>query len=184
LRLPLENTQALREQGLVYEKAIPLGPGQHEVRLAVRDVRTALLGNATVGIEIPDRQAHPLSLSSIFLSADDGAPEGQRTLTDVQVPKRFTRQQGLHYLVYVYRPDAVLEPAEVTVQAQLWSGDKLQGVGPSHNVAFTETEASVSRQAERIALQPLAPGSYELRIVVKGREASERAERRVIFTLE
>ena len=184
LRLPLENTQALREQGLVYEKAIPLGPGQHEVRLAVRDVRTALLGNATVGIEIPDRQAHPLSLSSVFLSADDGAPEGQRTLTDVQVPKRFTRQQGLHYLVYVYRPDAALEPAEVTLQAQLWSGDKLQGVGPSHNVAFTETEASVSRQAERIALQPLAPGSYELRIVVKGREASERAERRVTFTLE
>ena len=184
LRLPLENTQALREQGLVYEKAIPLGPGQHEVRLAVRDVRTALLGNASVGIEIPDRQAHPLSLSSVFLSADDGAPEGQRTLTDVQVPKRFTRQQGLHYLVYVYRPDAALEPAEVTLQAQLWSGDKLQGVGPSHNVAFTETEASVSRQAERIALQPLAPGSYELRIVVKGREASERAERRVTFTLE
>ncbi|HVQ31153.1 MAG TPA: hypothetical protein VMV21_16285, partial [Vicinamibacteria bacterium] len=101
------------------------------------------------------------------------------------VHKRFRRPQGLHYLVYVYRPDATAgEAAEVTLQAQLWSGDKLQGVGPSHKVAFAEPEASVSRQAERIALEPLAPGSYELRIVVKGREASERVERSVTFTLE
>ena len=151
----------------------------------MRDVRTALLGNANAGIEIPDRQAHPLSLSSVFLSADDGAPEGQRTLTDVQVQKRFTRQQGLHYLVYVYRSDAAArEPAEVTLQAQLWSGDKLQGVGPSHKVAFADPGTPVPRQAERIALDALAPGTYELRIVVKGREATERAERRVTFTLE
>lgn len=185
LRLPLENTQALREQGLAYEKAVALGPGHYEVRLAVRDVRTALLGNASAEIEIPDRQVHPVSLSSIFLSADDGAPEGQRTLTDVQVRKRFKAPQGLHYLVYVYRSDAAArEPAEVTLQAQLWSGDKLQGVGPSHKVAFADPGAPVPRQAERIALDALAPGTYELRIVVKGSPAAERAERRVTFTLE
>ena len=186
LRLPLQNAQSFREQGLLYENATPLAPGRYEVRLAVRDVRTALLGNASGGIEIPDRNAQPLSLSSVFLNADDGGPvESGTKLTDVQVEKRFGRKQGLHYLVYVYRSDAAgMEPAEVTLQAQIWSGDKLQGVGPTHPVAFAEAGAPSPRQAERIALEPLAPGDYELRIVANDRKSAARAERRVAFTLE
>ena len=186
LRLPLQDAQAFREQGLLYEKATALGPGHYEVRLAVRDVRTALLGNASGAIEIPDRNARPLSLSSVFLNADDGIPaEGEAKLTDVQVDKRFGRKQGLHYLVYVYRSDIVAtEPPDVTLQAQIWSKDKLQGVGPTHQVAFAEAGVPSPRQAERIALEPLDPGEYELRIVVKDRSSALSAERRVTFTLE
>ena len=44
LKLPLENSQAFREQGLLYEKAMALAPGPYQVRLAVREGRASLLG--------------------------------------------------------------------------------------------------------------------------------------------
>lgn len=190
LNLPLENPQPFREQGLLYEKALAVGPGTYQVRLAVREGRASLLGTASEWIEIPDRNARPLSLSSIFLKADAGRPPGSEdgggaSLEDVQVEKHFKRPQGLHYLVYVYRSDAATrETADVVVQAQVWRGGRLMGVGPTHKVVFPEPGAPPPRQAERIATEPLDPGQYELRIVATDRATSQKATERVAFTLE
>ena len=76
------------------------------------------------------------------------------------------------------------EPADVTLQAQVWAGDKLMGVGPTHKVAFAEPGAAAPRQAERIALEPLPPGEYELRIVATDRKVGQKAVGRVTFTHE
>ena len=188
LNLPLENTQVFREQGLLYEKALAVGPGTYQVRLAVREGRASLLGTASEWVEIPDRNKQPLSLSSVFLKADDGRPpaNGATSLEDVQVEKRFKRPQGLHYVVYVYRSAAAsLEPADVVVQAQVWQrAGRLIGVGPTHKVVFPEPGAPPPRQAERIATEPLDPGSYELRIVATDRATGQKATERVAFTLE
>lgn len=187
LKLPLENFQALRREGLLYEKAVPLSPGTYLVKLAVRAGGGGLLGSAAEWVEVQDRSAQPLSLSAVFLKADDGPPrEGEpMNLQDMQVEKRFKQRQGLHYLVYVYRPEASAgEPADVIVQAQVWVGEKVVGAGPSHPVAFGGPGDPPPRQAERIALEPLGLGPYELRIVATDRRTGARAVRRLHFMVE
>jgi VWFA-related protein len=193
LKLPLENAQPFRERGLLYEKALAVGPGTYQVRLAVRESRGGLVGTATEWVQIPDRNARPLSLSSIFLKADDGQVpvqhgadgSGAALLEDVQVEKRYQRRQGLHYLVYVYRSDAAAQEAgDVVIQAQVWRGSRLMGVGPTHKVVFPEPGGPPPRQAERIALAPMDPGEYELRLVANDRARGHQAQERVPFTIE
>jgi VWFA-related protein len=187
LKLPLENFQTVRREGLLYEKAVALRPGRYLVKLVVRDPSSGLLGNAAEWVEIPDRNARPLSLSAAFLKADNAPPRPGESpaLEDVQVEKRFKRSQGLHYVVYVYRSDAATATlADVVLQAQVWSGDKLVGVGPSHRVTFGGADAPPPRLAERIALEGLGVGAFELRLVAMDEATGEKAVRRTPFTIE
>lgn len=183
LKLPLENPQPLREQGLFYEKALALGPGTYQMRLGVRGSGGSLLGSATEWVVIPDRGARPLTLSSIFLQRDDGRENSP--LEDVQVEKRFKRPQGLNYVVYLHRSDSAGNgKADVVMQAQVWRGDRLLGAGPAHKVVFPAPGGPPPSQAERIATEPLDPGAYELRIVANDRGRGEKATGRVAFTVE
>ena len=162
-------------------------PGRYLVKLVARDPSSGLLGNAAEWVEIPDRNARPLSLSAAFLKADNAPPQPGESpaLEDVQVEKRFKRSQGLHYVVYVYRSDAAASlPAEVVLQAQVWSGEKLVGVGPSHTVAFGGADAPPPRVAERIALGGLGVGAFELRLVAVDKSTGEKAVRRTPFTIQ
>lgn len=157
------------------------------MKLVVRDGGSGLLGNAAEWVEVPDRNARPLTLSAAFLKADNAPPKAGEdiALEDVQVDKRFRRGQGLHYLVYLYRSDAAAaSPADVVLQAQVWSGDKLMGVGPTHKVAFGAGDAPPPRQAERIALEGLGAGTFELRLVATDKATGEKATRRTTFTVE
>ena len=187
LKLPLDNFQAVRREGLLYEKAVALRPGRYLVKLVVRDPSSGLLGNAAEWVDVPDRNARPLSLSAAFLKADNAlpAPGEDTVLEDVQVEKRFKRSQGLHYVVYVYRSDtATATLADVVLQAQVWSGEKLVGVGPSHKVAFGGADAPPPRLAERIALDRLGVGAFELRIVAQDKTTGDKAVRRTPFSIE
>ena len=177
LKLPLESFQAMRREGLLYEKAVALRPGRYLVKLVARDPSSGLLGSGAEWVDIPDRNAGPLSLSAAFLKADNAPPQPGESpvLEDAQVGKHFKRSQGMHYVVYVYRSDsAAAAPADVVLQAQVWSGQKLVGVGPSHKVAFGGADAPPPRLAERIALDGLGMGAFELRLVAVDRVTGQR----------
>jgi VWFA-related protein len=189
LKLPSADYETLKRGGLLYEKAVTLRPGRYLVKLVARNPGSGLLGNAGVWVEVPDRNSRPLSLSGAFLKADNATlqPGEQAALEDVQVEKRFKRGQGLHYVVYVYRSDqaaAAAAPGEVVVQAQVWSGDKLMGVGPKHKVAFGAADAPPPRVAERIALEGLGAGVFELRLVAMNGVTGHKAVRRMPFTID
>jgi hypothetical protein len=157
------------------------------VKLVARSPISGLLGSAAAWVDVPDRNARPLSLSAAFLKADSAMPQPSEpaALEDVQVEKRFKRGQGLHYVVYVYRSDqAAAVPSDIVVQAQVWSGDKLIGVGPKHKVAFGDADAPPPRVAERIALEGLGAGAFELRLVALDESTGDKATRRTQFTIE
>ena len=46
LKLPLESFQAMKRDGLLYEKAVALRPGRYLVKLVARDPSSGLLGVA------------------------------------------------------------------------------------------------------------------------------------------
>lgn len=193
LNLTAESYVRTVAEGLTLQKSVPLPPGLYQVRLAAREASRSLLGSVSQWVEIPDVEARPLTLSGVFLLADmpveaAPAPESteqapsvpERAVADVQIDKTFGPGQGLHYVVHVYTP-ATLASGTVTLQAQVWQGQKLIGVTPKHELA----DAPEGRRfGERIALDAFRPGEYELRVLVTGAAADQKAERRVRFRVE
>ena len=93
----------------------------------------------------------------------------ERAVADVQIDKSFGPGQGLHYAVHVYTPSTA-PPGPVTLQAQIWQGQKLVGVTPKHELA----DAPEGRRwSERIGLEAFPPGDYELRVVATGAGRAE-----------
>lgn len=182
LSLTEETYRRATREGLVVQKTLPLAPGRYQVRMAAREATRSLLGSASGWVEIPDVSARPLTLSSVFLLADAG--EGAADLTDVQVDRRFRRGQGLHYVVHVYAaapggPEAL----GATLQAQVWHAGRLVGVTAKHPLA-AGPGGNAAKWSERIALSGFAPGAYELRVLVAGRDPGTSAQRRVLFQVE
>jgi VWFA-related protein len=187
--------------GLTLQRTVPLPPGLYQVRLAAREASRSLLGSTSLWVEIPDVEARPITLSSVFLLADmlveapppevatkeepggaaapSGPPQQQRVVADVQIDKTFGPGQGLHYAVHVYcSPDN--SAASVTLQAQLWQGKKLVGVTPKHELP---NDPQGRKWSERIGIEGFPPGEYELRVVASDSVTGRKTERRVSFRI-
>jgi VWFA-related protein len=191
LDLAPDTYERLLRDGLRFQKTLALKPGLYQVRLVVREGRSARIGTTSRWVEIPDLGHAGLTLSSLFLlsEADRGAASEATApaapgLRDVQARRRFLPGQNLYYVVYVYNPalDAA-GGADVVLQAQVWSGGKLQGVSPVEPVAVAPREEAPRPVTGRVTLEGLPSGDYELRVVVVDRKADANALRRVPFTI-
>jgi VWFA-related protein len=189
LNLTAENYVGTIGEGLNLLRSVPLSPGQYQVRLAAREASRSLLGSASQWVEIPDLDAQPLTLSSVFLLADapmKARPEAkpgdapERAVTDAQVGKVFRPGQGLHYTVQLYT-SSQSRPGPVTLQAQVWRGAKLVGVTGKHEL---EDAPGGRKWSERISLEAFPPGEYELRVLATDPGTGAKAERRVGFRVE
>jgi hypothetical protein len=189
LNLTAENYVGTVGEGMSLLRSVPLPPGQYQVRLAAREASRSLLGSASEWVEIPDLDAQPLTLSSVFLLADAPIKPGpdakpgdapERAVTDAQVGKVFRPGQGMHYTVQLYTSSKA-KAGPVTLQAQVWRGSKLVGVTPKHEL---EDAPGGRKWSERISLDAFAPGDYELRVVASDPGAGAKAERRVGFRVE
>jgi hypothetical protein len=189
LNLTPANYEQLLKEGLRYQKSVALKPGLYQVRLVARESSSSRVGSAFQWIEVPDLKAGTLALSSVFLYAEAtaaGAPSpapaaGTAGLRDVQAVRRFPPGASLYYRLYAYNPsrDAAGQ-TDVVLQSQVWAAGKLQGTSPVEPVAFAEPTQAVSG---RITLEGLAPGEYELRVLLVDRKANANVLRRVSFTV-
>jgi VWFA-related protein len=189
---PDEYERAL-QAGLQFRRRSPLDPGRYEVRLIVREPGLAPLGGAEQNVEIPDLGQGRLTLSGVFLSVSAGAtgslaPEGveaPETLRDAQVRRRFKRSEGVYFQVYVYNVQVDEKGAsDVVLQAQIRSGARLVAASKPQPVAFQQKDGVPLPQSNGMSLEGLAPGRYELRVVVVDRKASATAFRDIDFTVE
>ena len=138
---------------------------------------------------MPDLGAKKLTLSSLFVSATSGAPsgagEGQETLRDAQLLRHFKRSDTLYFQLYVY--NAVASEAGATdavLQAQIRAGKDLIAASEPQAVTLRQKDGRPLPQTSGMSLASLAPGAYELRVVVVDRKADATAFRSVDFTLE
>ena len=185
---PAEYDRAI-EEGLRYAHRLPLGPGRYEVRIVAREPSLAPSGGASQWLEVPDLDAKKLTLSSLFVSAAAGAPsgagEGQETLRDAQLLRRFSRSDTLYFQLYVYNAVASETGAtDAVLQAQIRSGKELIAASEPQPVTLQQKDGLPLPQTSGMSLAGLAPGAYELRVVVVDRKADATAFRSVDFTLE
>jgi hypothetical protein len=181
------------ETGLQYRQRSLLEPGRYEVRLIVREPALTPLGGTAQWVEIPDLGNGKLTLSGVFLSVSAGTPgspapdtaEGSETLHDAQVRRRFKRSEGVYFQLYVYNVLVDEKGAsDVVLQAQIRSGAKLVAASKPQPVTFQQMDGVPLPQSNGMSLEGLAPGSYELRIVVVDRKANATAFRNIDFTVE
>jgi VWFA-related protein len=185
---PAEYGRAV-EDGLRYAHRLPLKPGRYEVRIIAREPALAPLGGASQWLDVPDLGAKTLTLSSLFVSATSGASpgagEGQETLRDAQLRRQFTKSDTLYFQVYVY--NAVADPTgatDVVLQAQIRSGKDTIAASKPQAVTFQQKDGLPLPQGNGMSLESLAPGDYELRVVVVDRKANATAFRDVVFKLQ
>ncbi len=191
---PEAKERALRN-GLTYRKTLAVRPGFLQARIAVRADGSGNLGSASQWVEVPDLSRAALALSSILVLAegeDGGAapPTARGTLSfdrarRAEVSRRFSRDGHLDYLLVVYgrRKPGTASPLEVDVETQLLSGNSILTRSPRHPVS-AEGPAGLPVVTGRLRLDSLAPGDYELRLVVSNRSASASASRSLRFTVE
>jgi hypothetical protein len=181
--------EKLKETGIRFEASVPLKPGRYEIRMLALDPAHMPLGGAFRPIEIPDLTEKKLTLSSVFLSsvAGAGAAPGEPAATprDAQVQRRFKTSENLFFQVHVYNTARDGAGAsDVVLQAQVLSGGKLLFASKSRPALLQEKDGTPLPESDGMPLAGMAPGSYELRIVVSDRKANALASRSVDFTIE
>jgi len=180
-----------RKAGLGLQQQLFLEPGRYEVRIVVREPGQPPLGGAMREVEIPDLAKGTLTLSGLFLSssATSGTtvPESSEgeTIHGAQVLRRFKASETLYFQLYVYNvtPDDQ-GTTDVILQAQVRSGSKLVAASKPQPVTFQQKDGVPLPQSNGVGLQGLAPGTYELRVVVVDRKANTNAFRSTDFTVE
>jgi hypothetical protein len=192
-RFSLDLTRAEQEQavktGLRYQNRLALGPGAFEVRLIAREPTGTLIGGAAQRVEVPDLGTGKLALSSVFLSASAGTEtpaggEGE-ALRDVQTLRRFKPGDSLYFQLYVYNVVGASEGTSGAVlQAQILSGGKPIAASKPQPLVLQKRDGVPLPQSSGMSLEGLAPGRYDLRIVVVDGKANATAHRDVDFTLE
>jgi VWFA-related protein len=175
--------------GLRYQQALPLAPGRYQLRVLVRDGKGGVLGGGSEWVEIADLKEKKLTLSSVFLSPSTVAASAEHTAVpdapDAPAHPRFKSGDNVWFELYVYNPVTDTEGrADVVLQAQIRAGDQVVAASEPQPVTFQEKDGLPVPQTNGVSLQGLAPGSYQLRVVVVDRKASATAFRNVDFTLD
>jgi len=187
LDLPPAEYERATRTGIVYRQRLGVRPGRYEVRLVARAPRDAPLGGSAEWVEVPDLGEKKLALSGVFLSSAGpiSGPGGGETLRDAQAARHFARRESLYFQLYVYNPRRDDDGGtDVVLQAQIRSGAELVAASEPRPVTFQEKDGLPLPESNGMSLESLAPGGYELRVVVVDRKANATAHRTVDFTVE
>jgi len=154
---------------IFYNHHTPLTPGIYQVRVAARDDRSGRVGSAIQWIAIPDLTKSKLALSSVLLGGqvlEDKSKEGTPHV-QLSVDHSFPRMSQLGYWVFVYnaKRDAAGNP-QLTVQTQVLRDGQPVLSSPQRRVNSAGQDAERIPFGEELALKTLAPGKYDLKVIV------------------
>jgi VWFA-related protein len=184
LRLEDPDYQQARRVGMKYNRTLPLEPGAYEVRLAVRDERTGMLGSAFRWIEIPELEGGALALSDVFLLKS--APgEDDAQFVDVQALPRFVPADSLVYQLQVLNPNEdVSGNTALTIQVQVLEEGRVLASTPDTPIALAQLGGVPQAYTGRIRLEALRPGEYALQVSVTDHLVRTTLLKRVAFTVQ
>jgi VWFA-related protein len=189
--VPTSKKSENRRADILYNYQRKLKPGLYQLRIAVRDAKSARAGSVKQWLEIPDLSSGKLTLSSILLgeqSAEDNRREksigNALAGVDVSADRSFSRLSKIRYLVFVYNPlqdKAKNNIANITLQTQILRGGKVMLESPAKALSSEEQTPLRIPYAAEIPLKSLFPGQYELKIVVQDSTKKISASRSLSF---
>lgn len=163
---------------IFYNHHTPLASGIYQVRVAARDEKSGRVGSAIQWIVIPDLTKSQLTLSSVLLGGQVLEDKSKAGTPHVQlsVDHSFPRASQLGYWVFVYnaKRDANGNP-QLSVQAQVLRDGQPVLSSPQRRVNNVGPDAERIPFGEELALKTLAPGKYDLKIIVTDGVAGTRA---------
>ena len=158
--------EALRD-GLAYTLRIPIRrPGGYQVRFAVRDQHSGMLGSAGEFVEVGDMAGGAFALSGIVLRSDDGTasqasagPE-QIVLTPAQALRVYRPGTRLSYVYEVYNATS---PVQATTT--IWRGTEKVFAAPPDTLVNPPGGDPRFAAAGGVKLgEGLPPGGYVLQV--------------------
>jgi VWFA-related protein len=182
---PLEAGKS--DAGVIYNEHTPLAPGIYQVRVAARDEKSGLVGSAIQWVVIPDLAKRELATSSVLLGGQvlenannkDAGPQIQ-----LSVDHRFSRGARLGYWMFIYnaKRDAAGAPS-LTVQTQVMRDGRVMLSSPQRRVSQGGPDPERIPFGEELALQTLAPGTYDLRVTITDSLAGTSATQTIDFVV-
>lgn len=172
---------------VLYNEPAPLAPGIYQVRVAARDEKSGRVGSAMDWVVIPDLTKKQLTLSSLLLGGQvldrksnaDGAAQVQ-----LSVDHRFARSGKLGYWFFVYnaKRDAV-GATSLMIQSQVEHDGKVMLSSPQRKVNQAGPDPDRIPFGDELALQTLAPGTYDLRVTITDSMAGTSVTQMIDFVV-
>ena len=193
MNLDRADYERAKAEGVDFQHQFALDAGRYQIRVVVRDLDGKTVGGATQWVEIPNLADKKLALSSVFLASSPSAAPSTASNTpsdglaprDAHALRRFKRSDGLYFQFYVYNPAIDADGAsDALIQAQIWSQSKVEAASKPQPATLLVKDGVSIPQGNAMSLDSLAPGVYELRIVVVDRRANATASGAIDFTVK
>lgn len=202
--VPKRDIEKARKQGIVYYFSLPVKkPGPYQMRVAVRDKSTNLIGSASQFIEIPKLRKNRLMLSGLFIDnmsysewnasvrgtslSKEGIVEAEYSTPYADTAlRKFKRGTVLKYSFESYNAvqDKSRKPS-LEVRTRLFLGDVVayQGGVLKIDTENRQDPKSISATGAINLSEKLEPGFYTLQILVTDKNAKSEAMSFVQFEL-
>ncbi|HEX8174818.1 MAG TPA: VWA domain-containing protein [Pyrinomonadaceae bacterium] len=172
---------------VIYNYRTPLKPGLYQVRAAVRDDRSGIVGSNMQWIMIPDLSKRELSLSSLILGIESlkgGSTETEQVQWSVD--KKFAHGSHLRFMTFIYNAASVggAQPG-LYAQVQVYRDGKAIVSTPFKAVVMDAgvDPARIPFTAD-INLGSLQAGRYVLRVTVEDRAARKTISQQTPFDVQ
>jgi VWFA-related protein len=162
LRFRPEAAEMARREGLVLTLDLLATPGPYQVRAAVRDLSSGVIGSAAQFLELPDLKKDRPALSSIVMS---GAEAGTPAI------RQFRGGAAVAYAFIVYNPrlDASKQ-ASIAVDMNFYhDGVRLQTLPAGSDTTSQSPDGAVSMGGTLRLGDDMKPGIYALAVVAEDR---------------
>ena len=162
-QLNIDPAKAGGSGSIFYNHHTPLAPGIYQFRVAARDEKSGRVGSAIQWIVIPDLAKSHLTLSSVLL----GGQLLEDKYVQLSVNHTFPRASQMGYWLFVYnaKRDANGKP-QLTVQTQVLRDGQTVLSSPQRRVNDSGQDVERIPFGEELALNTLAPGKYDLKVIV------------------
>ena len=162
---------------VIYNNRSPVKPGIYQVRVAVRDNRSGILGSAMQWIVLPDLSKRQLALSSLIVGLES-AKDGQ---IQWSVDRKFAQRSHLKFMTFIYNSMDNNLAARVQVHR-----DGQIVLSTPFKTVVTDKQADSQRVPFNAAidLSGLQPGRYVLEVSVEDRTSQKTVSQHAVFYVQ
>jgi hypothetical protein len=194
--VPTELLQQASAGASIYQKSIPLPPGQFRLNVVAKDIVGGNMTNFEMALNVPRMEEDKLFASSLIL-ADvlEKVPTrqigtGQFVIGTSKVRPRLSdsfargEKMGIYLKLYNFQPDEKTQKPAGTVDYEIVkASDNSKVLEFSEEVGTLEGSAAQLTVEKLLPLQTLEPGKYMLKLRVTDKLKNQTLEQSVNFTI-